>query len=369
MGKTLSEIAQELEKNKKKVNLIYAFNGTGKTRLSKEFKNLVNPKHENETSELENKKILYYNAYTEDLFFWDNDLLNDSDVKLKIHPNSFTGWVFKEQGLDQSVIERFQNNTSKSLTPRFNSEFTDVSFSFERGNKEDKHNIKISKGEESNFIWSIFYSLFEQIIYVLNEPDVENRETSKFNQLEYVFIDDPVTSLDDNHLIQLAVDLSELIKSSTSELRFIITTHNPSFYNVIYNELNNPQCYMLEQLEDGTHELKDSKGDSNRSFSYHLLLKSILDDSISNNKIEKYHFTLLRNLYEKTASFLGTPKWIELLPDDKKLYYNRIIQFTSHSTLSGDVIAEPTPQEKETVKLLFEHLIKTYNFWKEEENV
>ena len=35
MGKTLKEIAQELKDNNKKVQLIYAFNGNGKTRLSR----------------------------------------------------------------------------------------------------------------------------------------------------------------------------------------------------------------------------------------------------------------------------------------------------------------------------------------------
>ena len=41
MGKSLTEIAEELKGNDKKVQLIYAFNGTGKTRLSREFKNLI----------------------------------------------------------------------------------------------------------------------------------------------------------------------------------------------------------------------------------------------------------------------------------------------------------------------------------------
>jgi wobble nucleotide-excising tRNase len=38
--KTLTEIAQQLKDSNKKVQLIYAFNGTGKTRLSREFKAL-----------------------------------------------------------------------------------------------------------------------------------------------------------------------------------------------------------------------------------------------------------------------------------------------------------------------------------------
>ena len=124
---------------------------------------------------------------------------------------------------------------------------------------------------------------------------------------------------------------------------------------------------MLRKSEDGTFELEEKKGDSNKSFSYHLFLKQTIEEAIKSNNIQRYHFTLLRNLYEKTANFLGYPRWSELLPDDKTAYYNRIIQFTSHSTLSNEVVAEPTTQEKQIVKFLFEHLKNNYNFWKEKE--
>ena len=65
MGKTLTEIAQQLKDANKKVQLIYAFNGVGKTRLSREFKELVAPKSNGEEGEgeLPRNKILYYNAF------------------------------------------------------------------------------------------------------------------------------------------------------------------------------------------------------------------------------------------------------------------------------------------------------------------
>ena len=45
MGQSLNEIAQKLRDTDKKVQLIYAFNGVGKTRLSREFKELISPKN------------------------------------------------------------------------------------------------------------------------------------------------------------------------------------------------------------------------------------------------------------------------------------------------------------------------------------
>ena len=378
MSRTLGQIAEQLENTNKKVQLIYAFNGTGKTRLSGEFKNLIAPKtngdEEGDHLESARTKILYYNAFTEDLFSWDNDLELDAAPKLKIQPNSFTQWVLQDQGQDQNMITTFQRYADEKLTPRFNENFSEVSFSFQRGNEAAEENIKISKGEESNFIWSLFYSLIEQVVGVLNVAEPGERETDQFDQLKYIFIDDPVSSLDENHLIELAVNLAGLIKSSDftngQGVRFIIATHNPLFYNVLFNELGLQRkmgCYMLVKHEAGTFELNEKYGDSNKSFSYHLYLKQTIEQAIENNEIQRYHFMLLRNLYEKTANFLGYPKWSDLLPGDQQAYLNRIIQFTSHRTLSSEEIAEPTEPEKQIVKFLLGNLVDNYGFWKQGE--
>ena len=166
MGKTLTEIAKQLQSTNKKVQLIYAFNGTGKTRLSRAFKQEIDPKQQGDdaSSELADKKIIYYSAFTEDLFYWDNDLGQDAEPVLKIQPNAFTKWVLEEQGQDQSITSTFQRYTSDKLTPHFSADFSSVSFSFERGNQQPAPHIKISKGEESNFIWSVFNALLEQVI-------------------------------------------------------------------------------------------------------------------------------------------------------------------------------------------------------------
>jgi len=389
MSQSLRQIAQSLEDNPKKVQLIYAFNGIGKTRLSRVFRLLVDPKDTDEAPEEQEGsgiKVMYYNAFTEDLFYWDNDLDADTNRKLIIRPNNFTNLALgflKDQGLDNNIITNFQHFTTDSITPLFNEEYitqdkngndivikaySEVTFSVASGDDQSESNIKISKGEESNFIWCVYYSLIEQVVELLNTPDLEDRATNKFNDLKYVFIDDPISSLDENHLIELAVNLAELIKKSNG-LKFIISTHNPLFYNVLYNELNlkskKDSCFMLSKKEDGMYDFQNKYGDSNKSFSYHLYLKETIEDAIKSNTIQKYHFMLLRNLYEKTANFLGYHEWKKLLPEDRQLYYNRIIQFTSHSTLSNEVVAEPTNPEKQTVKLLLDHLINS-KYWKEE---
>jgi hypothetical protein len=393
MGKKLTEIAQQLNDADKKVQLIYAFNGSGKTRLSREFKRLIAPKanagdggDEPEPSEPSRSKILYYNAFTEDLFYWDNDLTLDAEPKLRIQPNSFTDWVLKDQGQDMNVIATFQRYTNDKLTPRFNEErkddqtgeviakaFSEVTFSLERGDNEHSGNLKISKGEESNFIWSMFYTLLDQVVGVLNVAEPGERETNEFDQLEYVFIDDPVSSLDENHLIHLAVDLAQLVKSSESDVNFIITTHNPLFYNVLHNELNSDagrykkkSCdkHRMIKLDDGTYELISQPNDS--PFSYHLYLKSELEKAIKSGQVSKYHFNFLRNILEKTSTFLGYKKWGDLLPqaDGGKTnpYEARIINISSHSKHAGEEVAHLTEDDKRVLGYLVEQLNSMYRF-------
>ena len=400
MSKTLDDIALELYENEKKVTLIYAFNGMGKTRLSRVFKALIAPKNDDDgvsdEPELSRNKILYYNAFTEDLFYWDNDIKADSEPKLKIQPNTFTDWILKEQGQDQNIIANFQRYANDKLTPRFNAEyettdadekevtveaFSEVTFSLERGDSERSGNLKISKGEESNFIWSIFYTLLDQVITILNVAEPEDRETREFDNLEYVFIDDPVSSLDDSHLIELAVDLAQLVKSNASAVKFIITTHNPLFYNVLCNEFgSNDNTHSptwqskwldksrLEKNEDGSYELVKQPNDS--PFSYHLHLLSQLEEVIKSGQIEKYHFNLLRNILEKTATFLGYKRWEQLLPasDDNgpNPYAKRIVNFSSHSKHAAEEVPPLQPEEKKVLENLVNHIVREYRFLRPE---
>lgn len=387
MGQTLNEIAQKLRDTDKKVQLIYAFNGVGKTRLSREFKELISPKTHDDEDEDSKVKVLYYNAFTEDLFYWDNDLDADLNRKLKIQPNGFTDWVLREQGQERNIVTFFQHYTNERLTPRFNDEYTikdanskditikansEISFSIQSGNDEKIENIKISKGEESCLIWCVFYSMLRQIVEILNVSEENERETNQFDDLEYVFIDDPVSSLDENHLIELAVDIAELIKSSQSKLKFIITTHNPLFYNVLYNEFNNadkrygykPKHSIKRRLEkknDGTYVLVEQTADS--PFSYHLFLLTELEKAIKSGEIKKYHYNFLRQILEKTSTFLGYTGWKELLPHDaQEAYYNRIINLCSHGKHSGEETSLIDDNDKRVLTYLVDSIRTMYHF-------
>ncbi|SJN38524.1 Anticodon nuclease [Sphingobacterium faecium PCAi_F2.5] len=381
MAQSLNEIAQSLKDATHrrrpvterivdvKVQLIYAFNGTGKTRLSREFKKLVAPLVEIENEEVNQViNVIYYNAFTEDLFVWDNDTPNNNtDPKLKIQPNFFTHWILEDEGQDLNIISNFHKYTNEKLTPHFSEDYSEIQFSFERGNDEPSENIKISKGEESCFIWSVFYSLLTQVIDILNVVESDERGTNKFDNLEYVFIDDPVSSLDENHLIELAVDIAKLIKSSKSELKFVITTHNPLFYNVLHNELKDERYkkYLLKNFDDGTYKLLIQSNDS--PFSYHLYLKSEIEQAISTGQLNKFHYNYLRNILEKTSTFLGIQNWGELLPEktpgERDSYLTRIVNISSHSKHANEEVFELTENDKRVLDYIMKNT-KIFEFFK-----
>lgn len=79
---TLAEIANALKNDDAQIILVYAFNSTGKTQLCVTFKNATKNADGTHTG-------VYYNAFSEDLFVWDNDEENGgADVRLTVRPSS-----------------------------------------------------------------------------------------------------------------------------------------------------------------------------------------------------------------------------------------------------------------------------------------
>src|SRR5688500_5310539 len=79
----------------KQVVLLYAYNGTGKTRLSTAFKDLGKQGDAPDT--------LYFNAFTEDLFYWDNDLAEDRERVLKINQDARFFAGLRELEMDNRI--------------------------------------------------------------------------------------------------------------------------------------------------------------------------------------------------------------------------------------------------------------------------
>ena len=161
--------------------------------------------------------------------------------------------------------------------------------------------------------------------------------------------------------------MADLIKAATNtKLNFIISTHNPLFFNVLFNELNrekNTRKYRFEKLNDGTYLLEDSK---DSPFSYHILLLDELKNVVGTRILYRYHFNFLRNVLEKTSTYLGFSHWEDLIglyvsPDEKSVAI-RLINLYSHSKHSGDEIATILESEKDVFIKVFKQFLIKHSF-------
>jgi hypothetical protein len=330
-------------------SIIFSFNGAGKTRLSNEFRNLNDAE--------ENLKVLCYNAFFEDYFFWDNE-----EYILNLNP-SWVRDLIKSQELETQIIKNFNNILNTKIEPSFDKDMSKISFNIPTGDETAQENIKISRGEESTFVWIVFYTILESAIDSLNTKE-ENRPTDFFNHLEYIIIDDPVSSLDDTRLITLAVNLIGLIKEyKKKNLKFLITTHHALFYNIFYcsfkfeNFKRNTKILSKDNLKFKLDKMKDSP------FSYHhdVILK--IQKAVNSDSIEKYNFNLFRALLEKTSSFLGLGNFENCIIGEKKEEIVRLLHSYSHNKLIETEFKELPDEHKKLFKLAFNNFIKEFR-WK-----
>lgn len=239
--KSLATHLRDTLANKKYI-LVFAYNGTGKTRLSSAFKdlgkrtaNLTDEGGNSLSAEETTSDTLYYNAFTEDLFTWDNDLENDTQRVLQLNRDSS---FFK--GLRELEMEsRIRPFLSRYADFDFSIDYDAWSVSFSRDIRKDDvtkkiEHIKISRGEENIFVWCFFLAVAQLAI--------DKQEA--YTWVKYIYIDDPISSLDDNNAIAVASHLAQLLKKQ-SDIKTVISTHHALFFNVMYNELKNAEKYFL----------------------------------------------------------------------------------------------------------------------------
>jgi hypothetical protein len=342
---TLEDVTDHIREFDKKFTLLYAFNGVGKTRLSVAFKN--------KGKEGGGIDTIYYNAFTEDLFSWENDLVNDTERYLKINLNSqfFVGLP----GLD--ISNKIRPILRKFAVFNFEIDFEDGRIYFEREVIENnlsriEKKIKVSRGEENIFIWCFFSAIAQLVI------DGEDR----YNWVKYIYIDDPISSLDDNNAIAVAHYLAKMLKVEHSTVQTIISTHHSLFYNVLCNEFKNSTKYFLRK-KDNIYELKDS---TDTPFLYHVFVIQEIQKAINEDRLVNYHFTILRNLLEKTANFHGFDGFENLIvindDDEEKTLYHRYVQIFNHGGYSLFEPTEMTVDNKERFAEIFENFKRNYKF-------
>ncbi|MGV0927502.1 MULTISPECIES: AAA family ATPase [unclassified Empedobacter] len=355
----LTEVAQHFRKDltgdnrrEKDIILFFAHNGTGKTRLSMEFKQAG--KEFDQEGNTTNRDTLYFNAFTEDLFSWNNDLENDIERTLTLNTDSVFFNGLRELDLDVK-IESFFNNY---VDLKFNIDYETSTIAFSRSILIDNHeqtveNIKISRGEETLFIWCFFLAICQLVI----------DKDPAYSWVKYIYIDDPISSLDENNAIAVACDLCNLLTTEGNTIKTVISTHHSLFFNVLYNEFGRKvknKRYFLHNKGTEGYALQDT---NDTPFFHHIATLSELKKITESDKIYTYHFNSLRSILEKTATFFGydkIDKCIDGLEDE--VLFERALQLFSHGKYSIYDPVEMGADNKELFKRILNGFLEKYEF-------
>lgn len=352
----LTEIAKYLKEAEKKVILIYAFNSTGKTRLSVAYKDATKNKDGVHSG-------VYYNAFSEDLFVWDNDEENNGEnIRLSVKWSSLNNFhdLLKENEIRQKLTP-YNPNFDFYFNPDKDPEKGIESISFfakDAKNQEESDSIKISRGEERIFVWCFFLALFEV-------------EGWSDQQSSHFFIDDPVSSLDDYNIFVTASTLFDLIDNHHENRKIILTTHHIGLFSILQDWLTRGEksakfkditkLFILSR-KSGELKLEDHTKDV---LLYHLRLLQVLEQAKKEDKILAFHFALLRQILETIQSFHGVPHFSIVL---KKIGFDapgevaRIVNSLSHKKVyyyESDMVSEP---DKVMLIEIFNKLKEKYYF-------
>ena len=370
-----AHLRQELEN--KKFILLYAYNGTGKTRLSTVFKGLG--ESVTTAGEIDKRDTLYFNAFIEDLFSWDNDLENDSERKLKLNTESsfFAGLESMEMDnrirtlLDRYADFEFRINTAtwevvfarefrvkKDGTASDEADSADMGHGEGEGEYETRReeSIKISRGEENIFIWCFFLAIVELAL--------DDDGAGPYNWVNYIYIDDPISSLDEHNAIAVANHLAKLLKRPKSHLKTVISTHHTLFFNVLCNELNRANKYFLSR--DGSPEGLLLCKTGNTPFFHHVAALAELYKADRDGRLYTHHFNMLRAILEKTASFHGYQKFSACIrrddDDEDGILHTRLINILSHGNYSLFEPQEMLEENKRYFRKILHKFINRYPF-------
>lgn len=353
---TLPEIATSLRDSKDKIILIYGFNATGKTQLSVAYKNATKAADGIHAG-------VYYNAYSEDIFVWNNDGENDeANIRFEVNPSTLSK-------LHASLNEENIREKLKAYKPKYDFSFK-LHDNVEMGIKfitffipdsdpdANPPSIKISRGEERIFVWCFFLALFEVDGWT-------NQQSNHF------FIDDPVSSLDDHNIFVTASTLYDLIEAHHPGRKFIITTHHIGLFSILADMMTKGEKSGSFKKATGLYMLSGKTGEltletcRNDVFLYHLRLLQVLEKAQRENAIRSYHFALLRQILENIASFLGVGQFGYVLKQigiDDHEEVAGIVNTLSHKKVYYYESDELMPDTLEVFAKVFNGLKEKYQF-------
>ncbi len=208
--------------------------------------------------------------------------------------------------------------------------------------------IKISRGEENLFIWCFFLAVVQLAM---------DEEIAAYNWVKYIYIDDPISSLDENNAIAVAYDLVKVLREAKSRVKVIVSSHHALFFNVICNELKTQRHKRYFLHRPDRSENYTLRATDETPFFHHIAMLSEIKRAAETGSLYTYHFNMLRSVMEKTAVFFGRQDFGSCLAgvEDEGLFA-RALNLLSHGQYS---LYEPVEMMDDN-KALFRQMLDTF---------
>ena len=218
--------------------------------------------------------------------------------------------------------------------------------------------MKISRGEERIFVWCFFLAMME----IEGWADIQS---------EYIFIDDPVSSLDDYNIFVTASTIYNLIEAHAQERKIIIATHHVGFLSILSNWLKkgdkSAKYFDITKVRilSRKHENLSMETVRNDVLLYHLRLFQIIEESRNKGNVSAFHFSILRQLLETVSSFLGVGRFsyaLERIGYENTDEIAQIVNSLSHRNIYSYDLDHLAPANLQLLEEIMEKLKKTFDF-------
>ncbi|WP_434527649.1 restriction endonuclease subunit S [Vibrio sp. K4] len=178
---------------------------------------------------------------------------------------------------------------------------------------------------------------------------------------------DCLSSLDDHNAISVASHLAQLLKAANGSIKTVISSHHALFFNVMWNELNEKgklQPYFLKHDKDNKqYSLKYTR---DTPFFHHVALLEQLHQASESGSLFTYHFTILRSILEKTATFHGFNNFSACIKkqanDPEGILHARLVNILSHGNYSLFEPVEMTEENKGHFRNILSDFMENYRF-------
>ena len=136
------------------------------------------------------------------------------------------------------------------------------------------------------------------------------------------------------------------------------------FFNVLCNEIGSAEQLFLQKSTNGKeYILKDTR---KTPFFHHVALLKELKKAADSGELYTYHFNILRNILEKTASFHGYAHFSSCVrkndDDADGMIHKRMLDLLSHGNYSLFDPKEMVEENKNHFRNILNNFLEDYNF-------